>query len=123
MRKVYFAVVVVSVCAHFAYLVYLPSGGFAALRWPRTIRLHVASVCWGVLVVILPLPCPLTALEDWARRRAGMAPLPTTGFIDRYVAGVLYPPGWTGIAQAVAIGAAATSWVALARKHRNTRRV
>jgi Protein of Unknown function (DUF2784) len=123
MRKAYFAVVVFSVCAHFAYLVYIPSGGFVALCWPRTTRLHVASVCWGVLVVILPVPCPLTALEDWARGRAGMAPLPTTGFIDRYVAGVLYPSGRTGLAQAFAFGAAATSWIALARKHRNARRV
>ena len=47
-----------------------------------------------------------------------MAPLPATGFVDRYVAGVLYPSGRTGIAQAFAFGAAATSWVALARKHR-----
>ena len=75
MRKAYFAVVAFSVCAHFAYLVYVPSGGFVALRWQRTTRLHVASVCWGALVVILPVPCPLTALEDWARARAGIAPL------------------------------------------------
>ncbi len=123
MRKAYFAVVVFSVCAHFAYLVYVPSGGFVALRWPRMTRLHVASVCWGVLVVILPVPCPLTALEDWARARAGMARLPATGFVDRYVAGVLYPSGRTGIAQAVAFGAAATSWIALAKKRRDARRV
>jgi Protein of Unknown function (DUF2784) len=123
MRKAYFAVVVFSVCAHLAYLVYVPSGGFVALRWPRTTRLHVASVCWGVLVVMLPVPCPLTALEDWARARAAMAPLPATGFIDRYVAGVLYPSGRTGIAQAVAFGAAATSWIALAKKRRDARHV
>jgi hypothetical protein len=123
MRRAYRAVVVFSVCAHFAYLVYLPSGGFVALRWPRTTRLHVASVCWGVLVVVLPLRCPLTGLEDWARVRAGMAPLPTTGFIDRYVAGVLYPSGRTGAAQAFAFGAAAVSWVVLAGNQRARRRV
>ncbi|MGA7051514.1 MAG: DUF2784 domain-containing protein, partial [Mycobacterium sp.] len=99
MRKAYFAVVVFSVYAHLTYLVYLPSGGFLALRWPRTTRLHVVSVCWGVLVVVLPVPCPLTTLENWARERTGMAPLPATGFIDCYVAGTLYPSGRTGIAQ------------------------
>lgn len=123
MRRAYFAVVACSVCAHFAYLVYLPSGGFVALRWPRTTRLHVACVCWGVLVATLPVPCPLTTLENWARTRAGMASLPATGFVDRYVAGVLYPSGRTGIAQAVAFGAAAASWLALTGKHRTTRRV
>lgn len=114
MKKAHFAVVIVSVGAHFAYLLYLPSGGFLALRWPRTIWLHLASVCWGVVVVALPVPCPLTALEDWARARAGMTPLPSTGFVDRYVEGVLYPPGRTGAAQALAFIAAVTSWVALA---------
>ncbi len=116
MKKAHFAVVIASVGAHFAYLIYLPSGGFLALRWPRTIWLHLASVCWGVVVVTLPVPCPLTSLEEWARARAGMRPLPSTGFVDRYVEGVLYPPGRTGVAQALAFSAAAISWVALARK-------
>ena len=120
MKKARFAffrhLVIVSAGAHFAYLCYLPCGGFLALRWPRTIWLHLASVAWGVLVVTLPVPCPLTSLEDWARARAGMEPLPSTGFVDRYVAGVLYPPGRTRTAQAVAFLAAATSWIALARK-------
>ncbi|BBZ38346.1 DUF2784 domain-containing protein [Mycobacterium conspicuum] len=121
MRKRYFAVVAFSVCAHFAYLAYVPIGGFLALRWRRTTWLHVASVCWGVLVVALPVPCPLTTLEDWARARAGLAPLPATGFIDRYVAGVLYPAGRTGLAQAFAFGAALASWVALARTRKSFR--
>jgi uncharacterized protein DUF2784 len=123
MKKAHFAVVIVSVGAHFAYLFYVPSGGFLALRWPRTIWLHLATVSWGVAVVAVPLPCPLTSLEDWARARAGMRPLPATGFVDRYVAGVLYPPGRTGTAQALAFLAAATSWIALARKHRSPRRI
>jgi Protein of Unknown function (DUF2784) len=116
MKKAHFAVVVVSVGTHFAYLIYLPSGGFLALRWPRTIWLHLASVCWGVAVVTLPVPCPLTSLEDWARAGAGMKPLPSTGFVDRYVEGVLYPPGRTGAAQALAFIAAAVSWIELARR-------
>jgi hypothetical protein len=120
MKKAPFAcfkyLVIVSVGAHFAYLAYVPSGGFLALRWPRTIWLHLASVCWGVAIVAVPLTCPLTSLEDWARARAGMKPLPSTGFIDRYVAGVFYPADRTGTAQALAFGAAASSWIALARK-------
>ena len=31
-----FAAVILTVGAHIAYLVYLPSGGFLALRWPRS---------------------------------------------------------------------------------------
>jgi hypothetical protein len=120
-EEAYFGVVSFSVGAHFAYLLYLPSGGFLALRWPRTIWLHLACVCWGAVVVSLPVPCPLTALEDWARVRSGMTPLPSTGFVDRYVAGTLYPASRTGVAQALAFTSAALSWVVLARRHRRGR--
>jgi Protein of Unknown function (DUF2784) len=53
--------------------------------------LHVATVLWGVGVVVFGLPCPLTELERRAGARAGMNPLPTSGFIDRYVARRLLP--------------------------------
>jgi uncharacterized protein DUF2784 len=114
MKKAYFAVVVAAVGTHFAYLIYLPSGGFLAMRWLRTIWLHLPNVCWGFGVAALRFPCPLTSLEEWARARAGMDPLPTTGFIGRYVAGVLCPANRTGTAQTLAFVAAAVSWIALA---------
>ncbi|WP_343598833.1 DUF2784 domain-containing protein [Mycobacterium sp.] len=116
MKATYSALVAATVGAHFGYLAYLPSGGFLALRWPRTLWLHVPAVAWGVGVVVLHLPCPLTALESWARRRAGIGPLPPSGFVDRYVAGVCYPPGSTGSAQLLAFTAAAISWILLAAK-------
>jgi Protein of Unknown function (DUF2784) len=53
MKRMYSGVVVLTVGTHFAYLVYLPSGGFLALRWPRTILLHLPTVVWGIGVVRL----------------------------------------------------------------------
>jgi hypothetical protein len=102
-----------TVGAHLAYLAYLPSGGFLALRWPRSIALHIPVVVWGIGVVVFELPCPLTELEQRARARTGMSPLPSSGFIDRYVAGRFYPSNRTGAAQALAFCAAAVSWVML----------
>ena len=113
MRKAYSALVVSTVVTHLAYLIYLPSGGFLALRWRRTLWLHVPTVCWGAAVVTRNYPCPLTTLEEWARARGGMESLPATGFIDRYVAGVMYPADRTGTAQLLAFIAAGVSWVAL----------
>ncbi len=121
MRKLYSATVVATVVAHFAYLLYLPVGGFLALRWPRTMVLHVPAVAWGVAVVSSELPCPLTSLESWARRGARLEPLPATGFIDRYVAGTCYPTGRTGPAQALAFVAVAVSWAALAARRARVR--
>ncbi|OBA80286.1 hypothetical protein A9W99_17655 [Mycobacterium sp. 1164966.3] len=105
-----------TVCAHIAYLIYVPSGGFLALRWPRTLVLHVPAVVWGIAVVGLHLPCPLTQLEEWARARANLNPLPQSGFVDGYLAGRLVPPGRTGAAQAMAFVAAAVSWAVFAAR-------
>lgn len=126
MNNLYIIVVLLAVAAHFAFLIYLPSGGFLALRWPRTIWVHVLTVAWGVGSVVAHVPCPLTALERWARERAGMGRLSQDGFIDNYVNGVMYPQGDTGLAQALAFCAVVVSWavfaVVAARRRRVRRR-
>lgn len=121
MRPFYTAFVWLAAGAHFAFLVYLPSGGFLALRWRRSIWLHVPVVLWGVGVVVLNFWCPLTALERWARARAGMPPLSPAGFIDHYVIGVIYPSGATGCVQAAAFTAVGVSWVVYAVTARGRR--
>lgn len=120
MKPMSLAAVVLTVGAHFSYLLYLPSGGFLALRWPRSIWLHVPMVLWGVGVVVFGLPCPLTEIERRARERAGMDPLPTSGFIGRYVDGVFYPTNRTGAAQTLALAAASASWIVLAAKQKRS---
>ena len=63
----------------------------------------------------------LTALEQWTRSRAGMPPLGSTGFIDHYVTGVMYPSGGTGYAQVAAFTAVLVSWLAYAVTARRAR--
>ena len=55
------------------------------LRW-----LHVASLVWGILTEVLPWPCPLTLLEDWLERRAGIEPY-QGGFLLHYLDKLVYP--------------------------------
>ncbi len=111
MRPLFVALVGAVVVTHFAFLVYLPGGGFLALRRRRTIVIHVMAVAWAVGSVVLNFWCPLTALERWARARAGMAPLSPAGFIDQYVTGVFYPAWATGYVQAAALLAVVVSWI------------
>lgn len=111
MQPLFVALVWVVVAAHFAYLVYLICGGFLALRWRRTIWLHVLAVAWAVGIVALHFWCPLTVMEQWARARAGLAPLDPAGFIDHYITGVLYPETATGYVQAAVFLAVLVSWV------------
>ena len=61
--------VTLTVTMHFAFIAYLVTGGFVALRLRRTLPLHVAAVVWGLGSTLLGWPCPLTSLERWARAR------------------------------------------------------
>jgi hypothetical protein len=108
---------------HFAYLVFVPIGGFAALRWRRLIWPHVLAVAWGLAIIAVPgLACPLTAAEAWARRGAGMPQL-SGGFVDEYVKGVLYPSRFTTVVQVVIAACVVLSWVLVYRRmHRKADR-
>ena len=110
MSSLYIIVVAVVVAAHFAFIGYLVVGGFVALRWPRTIFLHMLAVVWGVGSLSMHLPCPLTDLERWARARAGMAPLQSDGFIAHYITGVLYPADAVGVVESVVFAVVIVSW-------------
>ena len=96
--------------AHFAFVAFVVVGGFFAWRWPRAIWPHLAAAAWGLAVVAIPLTCPLTYAENWARVRAGEA-APNRGFIDRYIEGVLYPERYTLLLQTLVGVAVLGSWL------------
>jgi hypothetical protein len=120
MNGLYAVVVALTVVAHFAFLAYLVVGGFLALRFPRTIWLHVPVVMWGIGTVWMHLECPLTWLERWARSRAGMDPLPSEGFIDHYITGLLYPASAVGVVEAVVFSTVCVSWLAYVAARRGS---
>jgi hypothetical protein len=118
----YRALADVTMVVHFAFLAYVVTGGFLAWRWPRAIWAHLLVAGWGLSTVVFHLDCPLTWVEDWARRRAGDAGL-SRGFIDTYLTGIIYPERYTGLMQLLAAVAVAVSWtgVALRRRRRPDR--
>lgn len=103
---------------HFAFLVFVVTGGFLAWRWPRLVWVHVPAALWGLAVVVFPIGCPLTDVEDWAREREGEGPLSGTGFIDHYIEGVLYPERYTVLMQVLAGAAVVVSWTVLVWRRR-----
>lgn len=107
----YAILVALVVALHFAFIGYLVLGGFLALRWPRTMWLHIPAVLWGIAIGTKRVDCPLTWVERWARARAGMAPLPPDGFIARYITGVIYPVSWEGAVEVAAFTVVLASWV------------
>lgn len=98
---------------HFVFVAYVVVGGFVAWRWPRTIWLHLIAFAWGFSTVLFGLDCPLTYLEDWARRQAGEQGLPSSGFIDHYITGVLYPREALGLVRALVAVCVVASWAGL----------
>jgi hypothetical protein len=94
---------------HFGYLAYLVGGGFLAWRWPKAYWPHLVASVWAVLIVTNVVNCPLTTAENWTRARLGEQ-VPTAGFIDRYVTGVLYPARYLIEARLVVALVVAISW-------------
>jgi hypothetical protein len=118
----YGVLVTVILVVHFLYLAYVILGGFLAWKWPRMFWPHLVAAAWGLAVVGIPLTCPLTTAENWARRQAGQTQQ-TSGFIDRYIEGVLYPSRYTLILQVAVAVMVLGSWVGAYRYARSRRRV
>lgn len=115
----YEAIVAIAVGLHFAFVGYLVCGGFMAWRLPRTIWPHIVTGVWALgITVVAGLECPLTLVERWARARAGMAPLPESGFIAHYISGVPYPAGAAGTVRLAVAFLVAGSWAGYAVLHR-----
>ena len=88
------------VLLHAAFVLFVVAGGLLVLRWPRLARFHLPAAVWGVLLELFHWGCPLTRLENYARRRGGEAGYPG-GFIDHYIVPVIYPAGLTPRIQVV----------------------
>jgi hypothetical protein len=88
------------VLAHLGFVVFVTIGGLAVVRWPRLAWVHLPAVAWGALIEFAGWICPLTPLEN-ALRQAGGEAAYAGGFVDHYVAFVLYPEGLTRGVQVV----------------------
>lgn len=84
----------VIVLIHFAYIVFVMTGGLLALRWRRIIWIHIPAALWGALVEFTGWICPLTPLELLFRIRGGETPY-EEGFVEHYLLPLLYPADLT----------------------------
>ena len=117
----YLALADVTMVVHFAFLGYVVAGGFLAWRWRRAIWPHLVLAGWGLSTVVFHQDCPLSLVEDWARRHAGERGLSHRGFIDTYLTGVLYPARYLWLVQLLAALVIASSWAGALVLHRRAR--
>ena len=103
---------------HLGYLAYLISGGFLAWRWRRSIGAHALAAAWATVIVTTSAPCPLTALQNALRERAGQAPLGAS-FIDTYVRGRFFPADRLGLVQTLVGALVLVSWIGFGTRIRH----
>lgn len=87
------AIAILSV--HLLWIVAVIFGALFTRGRPVWSALHVISLVWGILVEVLPLPCPLTLAEQHFEARAGMQAYQGS-FLMHYLDRIIYPniPWW-----------------------------
>lgn len=100
---------------HVGFLVFVVVGGFLALRWRWVLVPHLVAAAWGLAITVFGFECPLTAVENHFRNRAGDGDLPG-GFIDTYIEGVIYPQQYVEEARLAAAVVVLVSYALLVRQ-------
>src|ERR1022692_2554475 len=86
----YSALAVSVLLLHALYILWVLFGALLTRSRPILRWLHVASLVWGILTELLPWPCPLTVLENWLERNAGIEP-DQGGFLLHSLDKLVYP--------------------------------
>jgi hypothetical protein len=79
---------------HLIFIIFVITGGFLVLKWPRMLYLHIPAAAWGALIEFQGWICPLTPLEQHLRRAGGQS-VYSGGFVEHYVEPIVYPAGLT----------------------------
>lgn len=89
---------------HLAWILWVIFGALWTRGHPVAAFFHIASLVWGIIVEVSPLPCPLTVAEAFFERKAGVDP--TQGsFLGHYLDALVYPnlPEWLLVGLGVAV--------------------
>jgi hypothetical protein len=88
--NLYSALAISVLFLHALYILWVVFGALLTRSRPILRWLHVASLVWGILTEVLPWPCPLTVLENWLERNAGVE-ADHGGFLLHYLDELVYP--------------------------------
>ena len=86
----YSALAVSVLFLHALFILWVIFGALLTRSRPLLRWLHIVSLVWGVLVEVLPWPCPLTLLENGLEGKAGVEPV-QGGFLLHYLDKLVYP--------------------------------
>jgi hypothetical protein len=80
--------------SHFLFVLFAILGGLFVLHKRWFLWLHLPAVIWSAVVNLAGWICPLTPLENSFRAAAGQAGY-KGGFVEHYIAPLVYPGGMT----------------------------
>src|SRR5579864_2458434 len=75
---------------HALFVLWVIFGALLTRSRPLLLWLHITALIWGILMEVLPWPCPLTLLENWLEGKAGVEPY-QGGFLLHYLDKLVYP--------------------------------
>ncbi len=90
MTAVYSALAAGVLSLHVLFILWVIFGALIARSRPLLQWVHITCLIWGILIEVLPWPCPLTLLENWLESRAGVEPY-QGGFLLHYLDALVYP--------------------------------
>lgn len=93
---------------HLLFILWVVFGAIPAFFWPKLRWVHIVCLIWGILVELLPWPCPLTLLENWFEVQAGVRPY-EGGFLLHYLDATVYPNISAAWLTAVGVGVCAVN--------------
>ena len=88
------------VLLHLLFVIFVMTGGFLLVRWPRLLWLHLPAAAWGAYIEFSGGICPLTPLEN-SLRVLGGGSVYSGDFVERYLLPLLYPAQLTPALQQV----------------------
>ncbi len=87
---IYRALADITFVVHLLFVIFVVFGGLLVVCWKRLAWLHLPALLWGVLLEWNAWICPLTPVENWLLRRAGVAGY-GGGFVEHYIVPIIYP--------------------------------
>ena len=105
---------------HLAFIGFAVFGGLLVAQRPKLAWLHIPCLLWAVSIACGGWICPLTPLEQHLRLAAGETGY-RGGFVDHYIAPLIYPAGLTRTMQIIfglfvlALNTVVYGWVARRR--------
>ncbi|MCX7982697.1 MAG: DUF2784 domain-containing protein [Syntrophales bacterium] len=86
------------ILVHFFFILFVILGGLLVIRSPKMAIIHAPAAFWGAYIEYSGGICPLTPLENYLRRLAGVKTY-EGDFIVQYLQFIIYPEHLTSEVQ------------------------